>query len=243
VGPSKKSDEYLRKAGVRKQVEIVPNGVDINRFCQDNVSEQTRQALKERYNIKPDAYVGCLITRIGREKSIDVLLEYTAKYMEKNERYHLLIVGDGPTKKSLENQARILGIEDRVTFTGKVLNKDILPYYGISDIFITASLSEINSISMLEAMSMGLPVLQRYDEVNKDQVIDGVNGYTFVDAETMREKIDYLMKMEKADIDKLKERVRESVMKRGSQDVAKILVEIYRRAYMQKEAKKVKKGI
>lgn len=227
IGPSKKSEEFLRRAGVRKKLEIIANGVDTNKFSPWNVTTSDRNAIRDIYKIPRDAFVGSTITRLGKEKSVDVLIRYTKKYIEKNDKFYLMIVGDGPAKVSLENLTKELGLDNRIIFTGKILNKDIIPYYGASDIFMTASLTEINSISMLEAMSMGLPVLQRYDEINKDQIIEGVNGFTFSDNDSMIEcltKIESLSSEKKID---LKRTVRESVIDQGSIDVAKNILEKY----------------
>lgn len=221
MGPSKKSEEFLRRAGVKKKVDVVGNGVDINKFSPNQVTKKEKQKIREIYGIPEDSVVGCSVSRIGKEKSIDVLIRYIKGYMEKNEKYYLMIVGDGPTKVELEELTKDMGLQTRIKFTGKVLNKDLLPYYGTSDMFITASLSDTNSISMLEAMAMGLPVLQRYDEINKDQVIEGENGYIFNDAKTMAEKIETIINMDEKERERLAQRVRESVRNRGLEEVAK----------------------
>lgn len=227
IGPSKKSEEFLRRAGVNKEIEIIANGVDIHRFSPENVTAYERGVIRDIYNIPRDAFLGCTITRLGREKSIDILIVYTKEYMEKNNKFYLMIVGDGPAKESLKKLAEDLMISDRVIFTGKILNKDIIPYYGASDIFMSASLTEINSISMLEAMSMGLPVLQRYDEVNKDQILDGVNGYTFSDKKSMIKCLDKFFEMDFDQRMNLKCSTRESMINHGAINVAKNILEEY----------------
>ena len=78
---------------------------------------------------------------------------------------------------------------EKSTFAGKVLHTDMPPYVGTCDFYITASTSDTDSISMLEGMAMGLPVLQIIDPLNEGQVRDGVNGYIFHDAQDMADKI------------------------------------------------------
>lgn len=56
-----------------------------------------------------------------------------------------------------------------MVFTGKVIHDELPPYIHTCDIYVTASLSDTNSISMLEGMAGGLPVLQLYDELNADR--------------------------------------------------------------------------
>ena len=138
-----------------------------------------------------------------------------------------MIVGDGPARGDLQKLAVDLHIEDRVIFTGKILNKNIVPFYGASDVFMMTSLTEINSISMLEAMSMGLPVLQRYDEINKDQIIEGVNGFTFYDEKSMADCLNKIINMSPSDFYNLKTSVRESVINKSAVNVAKNILSKY----------------
>ncbi|MEG1782960.1 MAG: glycosyltransferase, partial [Oscillospiraceae bacterium] len=70
---------------------------------------------------------------------------------------------------------------------GKVDHNDIAAYYYASNLYATASLTEMNSISMLEAMASGLMVLQRFDVYNKDQITQGENGYMFNDCQEFGE--------------------------------------------------------
>ncbi|MBP0979827.1 MAG: glycosyltransferase [Oscillospiraceae bacterium] len=227
IGPSKKSEEFLKRAGVRKKLEIIANGVDTNKFSPWSVTLKDRNEIRNIYKIPKDAFVGATITRLGKEKSIDVLIKYIKKYIQKNNNFYLMIVGDGPAKSSLKELVNQLGLENNIIFTGKILNKDIIPYYGASDVFMTASLTEINSISMLEAMSMGLPVLQRYDEVNKDQIIEGVNGFTFSDNDSMIECLDKIINLSLEEKINLKRTVRESVIDQGSVNVAENILKKY----------------
>ena len=227
IGPSKKSEDFLRRAGVYKKLQIVPNGVDTQKFSPNNVTKQDRNNIRACYNIPEDCVLGCTITRLGKEKSIDVLIKYCKEYMQENENFYLMIVGDGPARGDLQKLAVDLHIEDRVIFTGKILNKNIVPFYGASDVFMMTSLTEINSISMLEAMSMGLPVLQRYDEINKDQIIEGVNGFTFYDEKSMADCLNKIINMSPSDFYNLKTSVRESVINKSAVNVAKNILSKY----------------
>ena len=231
LGPSRKSQEFLNRAGVHKNLRVVANGVDVTEFSLDGFSkseiEKKRTEIRNLHNIPVDAFVGCNVTRLGKEKSLDILIKYVGTYMLQNKNFYLMIVGDGPEKQELEEISKNLKITDRVIFAGKVLNKDIKPYYLASDVFVSTSLADTNSISMLEAMAMELPVLQRYDEVNKDQVVDGVNGYVFSDAETMSKCLDKLINMPKEDMANLKKNVRQSVLGHSVQNVAQNTLDQY----------------
>lgn len=231
TGPSPKSLEYLNNAGLHRNIEIIPNPVDVERFSLENVEREDIAQIRSKYNIPNDAFVGCIVSRVGKEKSIDVLLDYIAKYSTKNEKFRFLIVGDGPAKKDLEAQAKRLGIDKAVIFTGKVPNDQLLPYYAACDVFLTASLSDTNSISMLEAMSMGLPIIQREDVINKGQVVENVNGFIFTDERTFGEKLDLVYNMSAVDRVELSKRVRNSVIQSNTKNnMAAKIVSVYKNA-------------
>ncbi|MFR1509806.1 MAG: glycosyltransferase [Acutalibacteraceae bacterium] len=231
TGPSPKSHEYLINAGLHRNVEIIPNPVDVDRFSIENVSTEDIDNVKKTYNIPNDAFVGCIISRVGKEKSIDVLLNYIEKYSKVNKNFRFLIVGDGPAKADLEQQAKKLGINNVVIFTGKISNNKLLPYYAACDVFLTASLSDTNSISMLEAMSMGLPIIQRNDPINEGQVIENVNGFIFNDENNFIEKLNKVYKMTSEERAELKNKVRNSVIHSNTKNnMAAKIVDVYTHA-------------
>ena len=100
----------------------------------------------------------------------------------------------------------------------------------MSDLYLTSSLSEMNSISMLEAMAMGLPVLQRMDEVNKDQIEEGKNGYIFFNEVDMYKRLKYLSNLDKESYQKLKFKVEETVSQKDELEIAKKELEVYKKA-------------
>ncbi len=231
TGPSPKSYEYLKSAGLNRNVEVIPNPVDVNKFNRENVKDGEIEGIRKKYNIDEDTFLGCIVTRIGREKSIDVILKNIKAYKDINKKFKFLIVGDGPSKQELESLARRLSIQDIIIFTGKIPNDKLLPYYAVSDVFITASLSDTNSISMLEAMSMGLPIIQRDDPINKGQVVEGVNGFIFKDKESFINKLNYIYNLSEKDRIELSKNVRNSVIRSNTKgNMAKKVLEVYQKA-------------
>ncbi|MEE1492323.1 MAG: glycosyltransferase, partial [Massilioclostridium sp.] len=155
----------------------------------------------------------------------------------------LLIIGEGPSKEELEQQAAELGIGDQVHFAGKILHDKLPPYYAACDLYITTSLSDTNSISMLEGMAAGLPVLHIRDVLNKGQVVDGVNGYIFQDAQEMYTLLTRYKNMPQQERMELRREARESVKQSGAETLANNLLQVYKVAIETKNAEKVTREV
>lgn len=227
TGPSKKVDEYFKECGVNKPVNVIPNPVELDIFEPDNISEEKKHEFRKNYNISDDTMLVCFCGRLGKEKSVDVLINFWAQTVRPEDNMKLFIIGDGPAKPELEQLSKELNVENTVTFTGAVMHDELPPYYACCDCYVTTSLSDTNSISMLEAMATGLPVLCLYDELNQGQVINGVNGFVFKDAQEMYEQLINLKNRSELDKKILRHSVRDSVKQSGAENLAKYLIDIY----------------
>ena len=244
TGPSQKCDEYFKRIGVTKEVNLIPNSADLETFDFNKSSAAQKDALRAKLGIAANAMIVCFAGRLGKEKSLDTLLDFWAEALTPADNLHMLIMGDGPEREPLAKQAQALGIADQVSFTGMIDHSEMPAYYAISDIFATASLSEMNSISMLESMASGLPVLQRYDELNADQIQTGVNGHLFNTAADMAEKLRDIRALTPEALLDLKAKVRASIVNRGATDSANYMLNVYERAKEEHklESRKIKKG-
>ena len=138
IGPSKKVENFLKNCGVEKEVNIIPNSVELNLFCADNVSEEEKENLRLKLKLKKEYVVGCFCGRLGKEKSIDVLLKNWSELVKQNKNYKLLIFGDGPFRKDFENLKESLNMSDNVFFLGRIEHEKLPPYYSICDFYITS---------------------------------------------------------------------------------------------------------
>lgn len=227
TGPSKKVEKFFRSCGVQKPVHVISNPVEVDLFTPNCIDQQTRQKKRKKLGVEPDELLLCFCGRLGREKSVDVLLNYWAEVIRPQDRCKLMIIGEGPSKPELEDQARRLGIMDQIIFAGKVEHKNLPPYYDCCDLYATASLSDTNSISMLEGMSSGLPVLHIRDDLNKGQVIDGVNGFIYDSPQKFKHFIDSFKAMSHDEIQQLREASRNSVKQFGAETLANNLLKVY----------------
>jgi 1,2-diacylglycerol 3-alpha-glucosyltransferase len=171
VSPSPGMADVLRKLGVTSPIEVVPNGVELERYQQ--VCQDCRLEFGFR---KPDIlliYAG----RLGPEKNVDFLLRAFAGVAETLEDVHLLIIGGGPEDENLKKLTAESGINDRVHFYGMISYEQVPQFLAMSDIFVTASVTEVHPLSVIEAMASGLPALGIHSVGVGDIIEDGRTGF------------------------------------------------------------------
>lgn len=178
ITPSKKTEKYLKyRCQVKnKPIYIIPTGIDIEPFNPANFTDADRNNLKKQLGIEETEKVILFIGRIGEEKSVDhILLSMPEVFKQLNDT-KFVIVGEGPAKESLIEQANKLGIKDKVIFTGSVPWEQIALYYSIGDVFVNASLTETQGLTFIEAMASGVPVVARYAPNLAEFIRNNENG-------------------------------------------------------------------
>ncbi len=171
ISPSQGMASVLRNLGVAGPIEVVPNGVDLERFqrkCDD---------CRDKVGFDPDDILLIYSGRLGPEKNLDFLLRGFAGVAEAVEKVHLLILGGGPEEEPLKKLAATLGIESVVHFLGMIDYELVPGYLAICDIFVTASVTEVHPLSVIEAMAAGLPEVGLRSVGVGDTIEDGLTGY------------------------------------------------------------------
>ena len=230
TGPSKKVEDFFRRCGVYKPVTVIPNSVEVEVFDRDAVDKQKRLEVREKYGFSADDLVFCFCGRMGQEKNIETLLDFWAKNVKEDDGMKLLLIGGGPQLEEFSAHADKLGVNNTVKFTDRIEHADIPPYYAACDCYITASLTECHSISMMEGMATGMPVLTIRDELNADQIEEGVNGFYFRDADEMYAHMKKLKAMTREELEKLQRQSRETIVASGAQTIAEHLLKVYDQA-------------
>ncbi|MFP4080340.1 MAG: glycosyltransferase [Ectothiorhodospira sp.] len=175
VVPTYSAEEYLHVIGVRSQILVRPTGVDCEAMQQADPGALER--LRREHGGGGETLL-VSVSRLGREKNIDFMLEGLAWVRRHSSAaFRLLMVGDGPERPRLERRVTELGLQDCVELVGSVAPADIPAYYQICDAFVFASKSETQGMVILEAMAAGLPVVAVRASGIDDVVQDGVNGY------------------------------------------------------------------
>ncbi len=192
VAPTAKVEHALQDYGVRKPISVVPSGISLEQHHKRMPPEE-RQRRRQALGIGDDQQVLLNLGRLGTEKNLGELMDLFAKALETNENMVFLIVGDGPAREDLERQAQELGISRKVIFTGMVEPQEVQNYYQLADVFASASTSETQGLTYIEAAANGLPLVCRQDDCLEDVLKEGENGYEYSSAQEFLDAIDTLM--------------------------------------------------
>ncbi|GAB4503401.1 MAG: glycosyltransferase family 4 protein [Anaerolineales bacterium] len=171
VSPSRGMEKILRQLGVTSPIEIVPNGVELQRFFQ-------AEALpRQQYGFRDDDLLLVYAGRLAPEKNLEFLLQAFSGVAQALKHVHLLLIGGGSIKQEMEEYARDIGVANRVCFVGQIAYNDLPGYLAMCDAFVTASVTEVHPLSVIEAMGAGLPVMGIQSPGVGDTVEDGVTGF------------------------------------------------------------------
>lgn len=158
------SEDSARLAGQQgipaRCVRTIRNGIDVRRFA----------------FVGPQANgPAVVVARLSPEKDLETLLRATALVVREEGKLQLEIAGDGPCLSSLRQTTADLGLEGNVRFLGQV--RDIPELLARASLFVLSSLSEGISLTLLEAMASGLPIIATRIGGNPEVVSDGTNGF------------------------------------------------------------------
>ncbi len=148
--------QQLVKMGVpRERIQVQHNAIRVA----PAVSFEETQVLGRKLHLKEDERMILAVGRLSKEKAqIDLLRAFKIlSDTNRNISARLVIVGDGPERENLETTAALLGLSDRVLFTGQVNNVSV--YFAAADILVNPSHSEGSPYVLLEAMAAGLPIV------------------------------------------------------------------------------------
>ena len=170
-------------------MNIIPTGLYVDKFYRENYTDEDREFIKESYGITNNDFLCVYIGRVAEEKSIDVLIDMFSKI--NNTNYKFMIVGKsyGSIGDKLKEQAKNLGIEDRVIFVGEIPHDNVAIYYQIGDVFLNASISETQGLTFVEAMVAKVPVNARFDKNLEDLLVKNDAGLVYKNEEEFIENI------------------------------------------------------
>lgn len=172
--PSNTAAKIIEHIGIEKPILVISNGLDLGNFKIKGGTDEIRK----RFSIRRDCPVFTTVSRLEKEKRVDILLKALAGIRGYTD-FQFLIAGNGGQKKILKSLAQNLGISHKVIFTGQLSEGDLIGLYKASDIYLSGSEVELQGLSIMEAMASGLPVIAARAMAIPELVLDGTNGLLF----------------------------------------------------------------
>jgi len=171
IAPSPGIKEWLEEFGLTRNAVLLSNAVDTYPFMRP-----LEPIDRAEFGFAPDSVVFCYLGRVGPEKNMGVLLDAFIDVAEHEPRACLLVLGDGPGRQEAQDEVSAHDLCDRVHFAGRTPYAIVPDYLAAADIFVTASVSEVHPLVIMEGMAAGLPAIGVSSPGVGDIIRDGVTG-------------------------------------------------------------------
>jgi glycosyltransferase involved in cell wall biosynthesis len=172
TAPTVTALRLLQLHGLLIPARVVSNGVDLH-TCTSAWPDPT---IRRRLNLPADRELVLHVNRLWPEKRVDVLLEAAAQL---HSNTHIALVGAGPAEAALRTKARQLHLEERVSFLGLLADADVQALRRSAAVCVIPSEAELQSLSTMEAMACGLPIVAADACALPELVHHGENGFLF----------------------------------------------------------------
>ncbi len=193
IVPTPKVEASLCGYEIEPPMQVIPSGISLEQF-RSRLSSEERTEKRASLGITEEQTVLISLGRLGYEKNLDELILFFEKAVAAHPDLRLVIVGDGPAKNDLEKLAKEKDLSEKVIFTGMVLPGEVQNYYQLGDVFVSASTSETQGLTYIEAAANALPLLCRQDDCLDGVVISGENGYTYTTEAEFLQSLDQILK-------------------------------------------------
>ncbi|KUG02901.1 glycosyltransferase [hydrocarbon metagenome] len=187
VCPSQMVKQELLDLGLKKPVTVVSNGVNLDRF----INDESNDDIRSRYDLPKEPLV-LYVGRIAKEKNIETLIRSIPLVLGRV-KAHFVLCGGGELVEDFSRLIERMGLSDNVSFLGQIdyQSSDLPQIYRSAACFAIPAKMETQSIVTLEAMASGLPIVAARAGALPELVADGDNGFLFNpgDSEELAKKI------------------------------------------------------
>ena len=242
IVPTEKAKELFKdKYKVKRDVYVIPSGIDTTRFYKENIDKNEIINLKKDLGLKKTDFIVLYVGRIAKEKSIDFLINNFNSVLKQIPKAKMIIVGDGPDIKDLIDLAKKEGLANKIIFAGKAPWTDVPKYYSLCDVFVTASKTETQGLTVMEAMGASKPVVAIRDESFELMITDKKDGLFFDDEKSYVDMIYEVYKNKKLR-DEISFNARLTADKYSPYNYAKNVLKVYEKV-ISKDTNVVKKVV
>ncbi len=220
---------FIQKADRKRKVMLIHSATDTSRFDYHHSTKASIRKMRQKLGLSPKATVAVFAGKLTVEKNLEFVLAAFAQHIKRSDNIQLLIVGDGTETEYLKGVCRSLKINEMVFFAGSVANTIMPDIYSACDIYVCSSDDGLVSMSFLEAMACGLPVLVKEDKekIVHKTINNGVNGFVYKKKSEFARYLKTLSELDENKRKRIKQIVRDSLVTTDETSMA----ERYENAY------------
>lgn len=168
------SKNLIQEYGCTRPIEIVPNGTD---FESNKSEEEYRKLADKTWNLQNEKFVMLYLGRINKLKNLEFIFDMLS-ILPKDMEYKMIFAGGGGDKSYFEKLTQKLGLEDKVLFTGKILDKDLVrALYAREDLFLIPSTYDTDAIVKIEASYFEKPSICLENTGAGSSITNDKNGF------------------------------------------------------------------
>lgn len=237
IAPTAKVSRLLKGYEIKQPIYTIPTGIDIHKYAEE-ISGEILTEKKKKLGIEKYRTILLYLGRVAKEKNIAEIIQYVVRL--NNPGICLLIVGDGPEIKELKEYAAEMDVHRNILFVGKVDREFVAQYYQIADVFVSASTSETQGLTYIEALANGIPLLCHRDECLDDVIDEGYNGFQYSNFEQFKAYLDILEKDGYID-QRYKKSARDKASQYSTEQFAEQVEQVYCNALLENKKNNKKK--
>jgi glycosyltransferase involved in cell wall biosynthesis len=159
---------------------VIHNGVDIEKSKKELASLSTKEELCVKFGFNSNTKILLNVARLTAQKNHQLLIDGFSNFSKIHPEYKLIIVGDGFLRDVLEKHVNKNKLQDKIIFTG--VQKNVWPFYKMADAYVSTSKIEGLSMTYLEALSAGLPLIATSTAGTDEIITDGQNGFFILES-------------------------------------------------------------
>ncbi len=220
---------FVQKADRKRKVMLIRSNTDTEKFDYRSSTKASVRKMRLKLGLSPNSTVAVFAGKLTVEKNLEFVLTAFAKHIKKSDNIQLLIVGDGTETEYLRKLCRTLKIQDMVIFAGAVANSIMPDIYSSCDIYVCSADDGLMSMSFIEAMACGLPVLVKEDKekIVHKTVQHGVNGFVYDKKSEFARYLKTLASLDEPKRRRIRQIVRDSLVTVDDTNMAQQYVKAY----------------
>lgn len=226
ISPSYKTKVLLEKYNLNSGIRVIPTGLPLDKFSLEHEDLSKSKHIRNEYHISDDELMICYVGRIAKEKALDLVIEGFS-LLPASSKSKLVIIGKGPDEKHLADLIEKYSARNRIVLAGPKPSDEVPDYYRAADAFISASLSETQGMTFIEALASGLPLFAREDDVLKDILVPEETGWFFKDQKDLVNKILHFESLSKEERQSMEQYCLKYVQKYSSEAFYESVLQVY----------------